>query len=114
MLISNVDAAIPTEDLPYTYAWKESTGYYKVYIIEVANVETLKDLCLHPKWEACHRYIDNTHYVIFVTDKMYDYTPGGCNVYTHEMLHAWGYTEQMLHQFFHCENPSKWKELPLM
>jgi hypothetical protein len=36
----------------------------------------------------------------------------GCNLYTHEVLHLWGFTEQMLHHFFTCGEKSKYTSLP--
>jgi len=108
---------------PDQYAWAgtKDTGYYKVYYAET-DTDTIESLCsTFESPQGCHAIIpavghQQYHLVAIPFKGGYDYYEGlvGCNIYTHETLHAWGYKETMLHHFFTCGKPSQYTELPIL
>ncbi len=94
------------EESEYAWAWNETEGYYKVYYYSV-NDYSETDRCMED-WQGCEIkwYMNDRiiHEVILLEDREFMDTEAGCNTYTHEMLHAWGFQEQTIRQFFSC-NP---------
>lgn len=107
---------------PEQYAWagNAETGYYKVYYAETSKdyIEILCSSLTSP--QGCHTIIpvdDMEYHVVAVPLKGgYEYHKGlpGCNIYTHEMIHAWGYDESMMPHFWVCGEESLYLELPVL
>lgn len=104
------------------YAWNSADGYYPVYYSIVDDNPWSWDRPQTKLWPCndgetgCHIVRNGYHYVYVIKSDgfTYQYNLPGCNVYTHEMLHAWKYPEQMIAQFFTCGVEPKYKTLPLL
>jgi len=100
------------------YAWNSADGYYPVFY-SIVDRTPARESTLWPCNDGevgCHIVRNGYHYVYVMGYEAFDYRYNlpGCNVYTHEMLHAWKYTEQMIGQFFTCGVEPKYKTLPLL
>lgn len=107
---------------PYSWAWTESEGYFKIYWLPYSFDEFMGHC--QPKALACtyeHTsrrgnteppvYV-NVHTVHYLQGLTFVKTLPGCNLFTHESLHHWGYNENMLWDFFECGVKSKYNSLP--
>lgn len=104
---------IAWEHLPYTFAC-QNEKCFPVYYLETTPY-FFTQYC-NPNQQACHvirdgYYEDRIHTITYLKGHMFDKTMPGCNIWTHENLHAWGYNEGMIRDFFDC-NGSKYKTLP--
>lgn len=91
-------------------------GYAVVDIVHFEPHE-MKILCKHHQWIGCHVQASPHYHLIGLPIwDAYEYRDGfpGCNIYTHEVLHAWGYTHDMMAHFFTCGVESKYKTLPVL
>lgn len=97
----------------YTWAWTENEGYFKVYWLAFEEgYERYNEWPCKGEEVACGDIIDGVHVIAYREDTMFNETIPGCNVWTHENLHHWGYNEEMIRDFFPCDQPSKYKTLP--
>lgn len=92
------------------YAWAHTPekGYFKVYYIlndHIPNQGTCKD-----GYFGCHWIVDGVN-LVHIPENPWRYHHSGCNIYTHEMLHAWGYNDRMIMDFFDCRG-SQFNSLP--
>lgn len=103
------------DETPYAWAWTQSNGYFKVYY----HVNTAELVKFNPEqgmgcptmYEGCHFIMDGVH-IVHIPYDAFRFAPAGCNPYTHEMLHAWGYNEAMISDFFPCGFTTKYQSLP--
>ncbi len=84
---------------------------YPVYIQSFERQEMIDYCQLGDMILGCHKIIYSmdkppVHTIALEIDHEFDYTPLGCTVYQHEILHAWGYNEVMIGQFFPCGQTS--------
>lgn len=115
-LVAIILIDVYADSLDYAWAWNSEDGYYKVYYysFEKETLEMLK-IC-QTNALGCHNiYYDEIgkfHMISLVKGHEFDYAIPGCNIYTHEMLHAWGYNEAMISDFFPCGITPKYHTLP--
>ncbi len=69
-----------------------------------------------PDEQGCHHKhyseLRGVFHVIYVPDNPFTYTHAGCNIWTHEIIHAYGYNEGMIRDFFDCRG-SQFDRLPI-
>jgi len=113
-ILESAFAEIPDEEPNYTWAWTEKEGYFKVYWLAFEEeYEKYNEWKCKPNEVACGDTLEgNVHVIYYRESTMFNETIPGCNVWTHENLHHWGYNEEMIRDFFPCDQPSKYKTLP--
>jgi hypothetical protein len=102
------------EEGAYTYACQGSDLHYTCFRVYYASMERQEmiDYCeLGNEILGCHKIIYSmdlfpVHTVALEKGKEFATTLAGCTVFEHELLHAWGYHEQMISQFFPCDRTS--------
>jgi len=107
----------------YAWAWTEREGTFKVYYLigdELFKMPEGYETGCPRELTGCHFVEHGVHYV-HLRDNAFDWIPAGCSPYDHEMLHAWGYNEEMISDFFSCypkDHPlyteSKYTTLPVI
>jgi len=122
LIISGLVLTVFAELVPYTWAWTQSEGYFKVYWVEMDYDEFTRGWCM-PNEVACGRtfetkHTDGTystvHAIYYQKDLKFWKTNAGCTAWTHENLHHWGYNEEMIRDFFPCDRKSKYSSLPII
>jgi len=98
------------ESLNYTWACNSNECYKVFYILN----DNIVDLLCMPNAIACHRIDTDGNHFIYYPNNPFTYTIPGCNIWTHEQLHAWGYNENMIWDFFECDKVSKYHKLPVL
>ncbi len=103
-LLVHARGEIPDREPTYAWAWTPQHGYFKVYY---ASVDSIAEVCPSIPKDAigCAFMMFDQRFVALPKGEEFRETPIGCNAYTHEMLHHWGYHEQSMAQFFNCGGP---------
>ena len=105
--IYNEAFAFEFEDGDYTYACK-SDKCFKVYYRSMERQDMIDYCELGNDILGCHKIIygfDKPPINTIALEKGHEFDKAlaGCTVFEHELFHAWGYHEQMIQQFFPCD-----------
>ena len=128
LVLIDVFGAIPYNEPTFTWGWNADEGYFKIYWSEF----TYSELSAHcfPDEIACAKtwysdYAKPVHVIFYSVAPAYagyddpyswkyNEAHSGCNTWTHENLHHWGYNEAMISDFFQCNVKSKYLTLPII
>jgi len=104
------------EEHAFTYACPNGECY-KVYYASMERQEMIDYCQLGNDIQGCHKeigFVDkpSVHTIALEKGHEFDYTDLGCTIFDHEMLHAWGFHEQMILQFFPCDGEPLFNSLP--
>lgn len=92
---------------PDTFVWVGLSGEYRqvpIYYVDVVNQCNEK---LAEKERARGCYLGGIDEAIYLDkDELFDWSPQGCNVWSHEVYHAWGYKHNYGALSYTCPNPS--------
>ena len=104
------------EEFAFTYACPNGECY-KVYYQSMERQDMIDYCQLGDKILGCHKtiyFFDKPPVETIALEKghEFDKTNAGCTIFDHELLHAWGFHEAMILQFFPCGSQPLFNSIP--